>query len=164
MIGKAHRTLGNQHHVFASGHHQARQLHRVGDIVDRGDGAGRQVSSVHDGRIHFDLAIFVQHRAAAGIEYRVVLEQAGASLNGLQGGATQFHDAAAMLKGGANTFQVSKCGFVVLDVIECAGSSVHHQGIGTFLAHWICWVISVTRAFSHIRIQIACFKDDAPAH
>ena len=73
-------------------------------------------------------------------------------LNGLQGGATQFHDLSAMFQNPAYAFQVSKCGLVVLDVIECAGSSVHHQGIGTFLAHWICWVISVTRAFSHIRI------------
>ena len=154
MVGEAHRALGNEHDVLAFRHHQARELDGVGNIVNGGDGAGCQFTAIHDSRIHLDLAVFIQYRTATGIENRVVFQERGAGFHRLQCGTTQLHDTAAMFEGQANAFEITKGGFVVLDVVERAGSAMHHQGIAAGVAHGLARLLFRIRVLSHIAARL----------
>src|SRR5687768_11433320 len=55
-------------------HHRARGDDRIADALDDGDTARAQRGAVHDGRVHLDLALGDQARAAAGVEKRRVNE------------------------------------------------------------------------------------------
>ena len=74
VVGEAHCALGDQQHMLALAHHQPGELDRIGNILHRGHGTGTEIATVHDGGIHLDLSVLIQHRAAAGIEHRVVFE------------------------------------------------------------------------------------------
>ena len=90
MISEAHSTFGYQHHVLALGHDQACQLYRIGDVIDRSNSAGGEITTIHNGGIHLDLAVLVEHRATTGIEHRIVFEQTGTGLYCLQCGTTEL--------------------------------------------------------------------------
>ena len=129
LARKAHGTLADQHHVMAGIHHQARQPDGIGDVGDRRHRPGRQVSSVHDGGVHLHLAVLVEHRTAAGVEQRIVLQQRGAGLHRLQGIAAPTEDVPAVFQDAAHGIQVTHRGLLISDVVECPRPTVDHQGV-----------------------------------
>jgi hypothetical protein len=66
---------------------RARELHRIPDVTHLGYGAGAQVGAIHDGGIQFGCAVGAQHRAAAGVEQRIVLQHRDRRLHRVQGAA-----------------------------------------------------------------------------
>jgi hypothetical protein len=126
------RPFADQQHVVAVVHHQARELHGVCDVPDRGHGARRERAAVHDPGIHFHLAVLVQYRATAGVEPWVVLEQGRAGLDPIHGGTAFAQDGAAVLEDRANAFQVARCDALVPHVLKRAGAAMNHQGEASF--------------------------------
>ena len=135
LLGESHGVFADQHDMLAFGHHVARQLDRVGDAPHGSDRADREIAPIHDRGIHLRLAPLVEHRPAARIEHRVVLQQGGAGLHRLQRRSPQLEHRAPMLEDAADALQIANGGLVVPDVRERARTTVNHQRIVSFAGH-----------------------------
>ena len=72
---------------------------RVADVGHARDGAVPEVIALHDGRIHLHGAGGGQDGAPAGIETRVVLQDAHGSFDGVEGGAASLEHEPAGVHG-----------------------------------------------------------------
>ena len=68
------RAGAGKHDVRRPVHHQARELDRAAHVTHAGHRAGAKVAAVHDRRVEFVLAVRGEHRTAARVEERIVLE------------------------------------------------------------------------------------------
>ena len=95
LAGEAVRAIADEEVVRATVHHAAGQRDRVLHTVHRGHCPEAQRLAVHKDRVEFDFAVPVQVAAVAGVEQRIVLEEANGSLDGVEGGAAAQQDVPA---------------------------------------------------------------------
>ena len=69
-------ALAGEHHMRRVLHHAPCEVDGVAHRGHTGDGARREVLAAHDGGVEIGAAVMSQHRAASGVEERVVLEDA----------------------------------------------------------------------------------------
>ena len=111
------RPRGHEQHVRGLLHHHAREGDRVAHPADRGHAARSAGAAAHDGCVVLDLAVLVQHRAAAGVEEGVILERDGRCLHCVERGAAVGQDLPARLCCRAQALVV---GLLVWDRAACA--------------------------------------------
>ena len=81
------RAVAGEHHVDGLVHDVAGEVDRILDVVDAGNGARRQRTTVHDGGVQFADAVGVHDGALAGVEQRGILHDVDRRGDGLEGGA-----------------------------------------------------------------------------
>ena len=74
--------VADQHHVAPLVEHRPRRADRVADPAQGGHRTRRAVGAAHDRRVMEHRALLVEHRAAARVEHRVVLEHDDRGLHG----------------------------------------------------------------------------------
>ena len=87
----ARKVLGpraRQEYVRACLHHRARQLHRVARARYPGNSPRAAGLAIHDRRIKLVGAVIGEHRAAPGIEMRIILQRGHGHGYGIDGAAT----------------------------------------------------------------------------
>ena len=82
LRGQPLGARGHDHHVLGRLHHRPRKRHRVPHGRDGGDRACSAGPPTHHGRVHLHGPVGGEHRAAARVEHRVVLEPRHRSLGG----------------------------------------------------------------------------------
>ena len=82
------RTFTHQQHMLGALHDQARQRDRVLDGAHSGDGSAAQSRTIHDGRIKFVFALLIEDGTFAGVEVRIVLQDAHHRFADIHGACT----------------------------------------------------------------------------
>ena len=104
LLGEAHRALAGQHPVTALLEQRPGDPDRVRLAAQRGDRAGPAAPAVHDGGVVLDVAVRGEHRAPAGVEVLVVLEDGDRLDDGVDRVAAGEQRAAPRLDGAGEAF------------------------------------------------------------
>jgi hypothetical protein len=72
LVGEFFRAVGGEQHVLGLFHHQPGQRNRMPHGAHRRDATAAELFAIHDRGIQLVLSRRVEHRAAAGVEQRVV--------------------------------------------------------------------------------------------
>src|SRR5215472_1457842 len=103
-------ALGHQQHVRALLHHEACQLYGVLYVPYAGHRPGARPGAVHDGRVELGVTIAVEHRAAPGVELRIVLQQPHCGDHRIEARATALEHVVAGIERGRESAAVGGFG------------------------------------------------------
>lgn len=84
LVRELFGALADQHHVRANLEDPPRSFDGIFDPTQPGYGTGFQRGGVHDHGVAFDVAIEIQMRTIACVEYRIVFEDGNGGLNGIE--------------------------------------------------------------------------------
>ena len=104
LLGEAHRALAGQHAVAALLEQRAGDPDRVRLAAQGGDCAGPAAPAVHDRGVVLDVAVRGEHRAPAGVEELVVLEDGDRLDDGVDRVAAREQRAAPGFDGAGEAF------------------------------------------------------------
>ena len=109
LLGEAHRALAGEHPVTALLEQRPGDPDRVRLAAQGGDRAGPAAPAVHDGGVVLDVAVRGEHRAPAGVEVLVVLEDGDRLDDGVDRVAAGEQRAAPRLDGAGEAFLQRGC-------------------------------------------------------
>ena len=111
-IGQCLGSGRDEQDVRRALHDRAREAYRVADPANAGHAPDAPARSAHQRRVVLDLAVLVHHRAAPGVEQRIIFQLDGCGLNRVERAAAAREDSPARLGRGAQPVVV---GLLVAD-------------------------------------------------